>query len=113
MRKFIGFESGVNLGGWLSQCDHTKLRYDTFIGEQDIQIISNWGMDHVRVPIDYELIQKDNGDFIEEGFTYIDRCIEWCKKYHLKINYNNNESAFYDVRLKIIYRKKLKELLDS
>ena len=35
------------------------------------------------------------------------------KKYHLKINCNNNESAFYDVRLKIIYRKKLKELLDK
>jgi aryl-phospho-beta-D-glucosidase BglC (GH1 family) len=85
MRKFVGFERGINLGGWLSQCDHTKERYDTFIGEEDIQIISNWGMDHVRVPIDYELIQKENGDFIEEGFTYIDRCIEWCKKYHLNM----------------------------
>lgn len=85
MRKFIGFESGINLGGWLSQCNHTKERYDTFIGEKDIKLISSWGMDHVRVPIDYELIQKDNGDFKEEGFTYIDRCIEWCNKYHLNM----------------------------
>jgi len=85
MRKFIGFERGINLGGWLSQCNHTKERYDTFICEKDIQTISDWGMDHVRVPIDYELIQKDNGDFKEEGFAYIDRCIEWCMKYHLNM----------------------------
>lgn len=85
MRKFTGFESGVNLGGWLSQCNHTKERYDTFIGEEDLKRISGWGMDHVRVPIDYELIEKENGDLKEEGFFYIDRCIEWCRKYHLNM----------------------------
>lgn len=33
------------------------------------------------------------------------------KEYHLKIN--NNPSAFYDVRLKIIYRNKIQELIDK
>lgn len=33
------------------------------------------------------------------------------KKYHLKIN--NNTSIFYDVRLKILYRRKLQELIDK
>lgn len=35
------------------------------------------------------------------------------KKYNLKINSDNSESVFYDVRLKRIYRKKLKELFDK
>ena len=31
MKKFKGYMHGINLGGWLSQCDHTKERYDNFI----------------------------------------------------------------------------------
>ena len=85
MRKFTGYEKGINLGGWLSQCDHSKERYETFIVEQDLEKISKWGMDHIRLPIDYELLQEDNGDFKEEGFTYIDRCLLWCEKYNLNM----------------------------
>lgn len=83
MRRFIGFEKGINLGGWLSQCNHTKERYDNFIKEEDIKIIAEHGMDHIRVPFDYELIQDETGNLKEEGFAYIDECIEWCDKYHL------------------------------
>ena len=36
MKKFTGYQHGINLGGWLSQCDHTKERYETFITEADI-----------------------------------------------------------------------------
>jgi aryl-phospho-beta-D-glucosidase BglC (GH1 family) len=85
MREFTGFKNGVNLGGWLSQCNHTKERYDTFVIEKDFETISKWGMDHVRVPVDYELIQNENGDFKEKGFAYLDRCVEWCRKYHLNM----------------------------
>ena len=31
MRIFTGFQKGVDLGGWFSQCDHSEERYDTFI----------------------------------------------------------------------------------
>ena len=37
MRAFTGFLKGINFGGWLSQCDHTKERYDTFITEKDFE----------------------------------------------------------------------------
>ena len=33
MNKLVGYMHGVNLGGCLSQCDHTKERYDNFIKE--------------------------------------------------------------------------------
>ncbi len=86
MRAFEGFEKGVNLGGWVSQCgagNYTKERFDTFITEKDIERIASWGLDHVRLPIDFHLFQNDDKSFIESGFGYIDNCLEWCAKYGL------------------------------
>ena len=85
MRRFEGFQKGINLGGWLSQCEHTKKHYDTFIKEEDVAKIAEWGLDHIRVPVDYELIQEEDGTYIEEGFSYIDNCIQWCRKNHLNM----------------------------
>ena len=60
MRKFEGYQKGVNLGGWLSQADEkTKEHYDTFIGKEDIKRIASWGCDHVRLPIDYIVIEGE------------------------------------------------------
>ena len=36
MRDWKGYKRGVNLGGWLSQCNHTYEHYDSFIKENDI-----------------------------------------------------------------------------
>lgn len=85
MKKLEGYLHGVNLGGWLSQCNHTKERYDTFIVESDIKTISEWGLDHVRVPVDYNLVEDDEGNYKESGFAYIDKAIEWCGKYGLNM----------------------------
>ncbi len=76
---------GINLGGWLSQCNHTKERYDNFISEEDIKRISDWGLDHIRVPIDYDLVEDAEGRYIESGFGYIDKVIEWAGKYGLNM----------------------------
>lgn len=85
MKRWKGFEHGVNLGGWLSQCDHTKERYEGFICEDDIRRISSWGLDHIRVPVDYELVEDKEGNYIEEGFLYLDRAVEWSGKYGLNM----------------------------
>ncbi len=85
MRKFEGYTRGVNLGGWLSQCDHTKERYDTFITEKDFRKIAGRQFDHVRIPIDYELILNDDYSFKEDGFSYIEYAVEMCKKYRLNM----------------------------
>lgn len=88
-----GFTHGVNLGGWLSQCKHTKEHYDTFIVEKDIETISSWGLDHVRLPVDYNLVETDSGKYKEEGFTYITNAIEWCKKYNLNMVLDLHKTA--------------------
>ena len=86
MRKFEGFQKGVNLGGWLSQADEkTKEHYDTFIKEEDIKTIAGWGCDHVRLPIDYIVIEGEDGSMLEDGYTYVDNCISWCREYGLNI----------------------------
>lgn len=85
MKQFTGYKKGINLGGWLSQCDHSKAHYDSFLSEDDIRRISSWGLDHVRLPVDYELIETEQGDSVESGFQYIDSCLQWCEKYGLNM----------------------------
>ena len=83
MLKEMGFYKGVNLGGWFSQCDYSRERLDNFITERDFAQIAAWGFDHVRIPIDYNLIQNRDGSMIEEGLARIDRALALCEKYGL------------------------------
>ncbi|MCR4896017.1 MAG: glycoside hydrolase family 5 protein [Lachnospiraceae bacterium] len=85
MREFKGFEHGVDLGGWFSQCDHTKERYDTFVTEADFATIASWGLDHVRLPIDYELVEDAEGNEIPEGYDRIRKALELAGKNHLNV----------------------------
>ena len=84
MKKFTGYTHGINLGGWLSQCDHTTDRYENFIKEEDIKTIASWGLDHIRVPVDYDLVETADGEYTD-GFKYIDRALEWAGKYGLNM----------------------------
>lgn len=96
MKKWNGYQRGINLGGWLSQAELTKEHCDTFITEDDIRQIAQWGFDHVRLPVDYNLVQDYNGVFcvpIEAGFRYIDNCIEWCEKYGLNMILDLHKTA--------------------
>ncbi len=96
MMKYVrGLRKGINLGGWLSQCVHTQEHYASFISEEDIRKISAWGLDHVRLPIDCEAIVTDDGAFSEQGFGYIDSCLEWCKKQGLRMILDIHKTAGY------------------
>ena len=81
--KDYGFYRGVNLGGWLSQCDYSEDRLNHFITEADIAVIAGWGLDHVRIPVDYNVLQEENGDPKEAGFDRIRRALDWCRKHGL------------------------------
>ncbi|MBO4900300.1 MAG: cellulase family glycosylhydrolase [Lachnospiraceae bacterium] len=108
MKHFTGYMHGVNLGGWLSQCDHTKERYETFITKKDIEIIKSWGLDHIRVPVDYDLVEEKDGTYKEDGFGYIQRAVDWAGEcglnmvldLHRTFGYSfddaHNESGFFD-----------------
>ena len=83
MLKENGFYRGINLGGWFSQCDYSKERLEGFIKEDDFRQIADWGFDHVRIPVDYNVILEEDGSPREYGLTLIDEALENCRKYGL------------------------------
>ena len=85
IKEWPGYKKGINLGGWLSQCVHTYEHYDSFIKEEDLKTISSWGLDHVRIPVDYDLVEDKEGNYIEKGFEYIQKAIDWCKNSKLNM----------------------------
>ncbi len=81
----LNLKKGVNLGGWLSQCpEYTTDRYENFITESDIKDIAAMHCDHVRLPIDYQVIETEDGYEIADNYRYIDNAINWCRKFGLK-----------------------------
>ncbi len=95
MRTWIGYEKGVNLGGWLSQCDYRKEHLEHFIEEEDIRRLSSWGLDHLRLPIDYNVIQDEQGQLIDSGFAHIQRAVDWCGRYGLNLILDLHKTAGY------------------
>ena len=86
MKKFVGYEKGVDFGGWLSQCsEYTDEHYKTFIVESDFEKAASWGIDHIRLPVDWQVFQREDGTFIESGFGYVDNAILWAKKNKLNL----------------------------
>ena len=79
MRIFSGYQKGVNLGGWFSQCVHTQAHYDTFVTDADFAVIKSWGADHVRVPVDYELLEEKDGAPREDGYRRLERTVALCR----------------------------------
>ena len=84
MLKELGFQKGVNLGGWFSQCDYSEDRLNNFITEADFEKIAALGFDHVRIPIDYNVIQNADHTMNESGLKRIDAALALCDKYCLR-----------------------------
>ena len=91
--KDFGFYRGVNLGGWFSQCDYTEDRMDRFITEEDFRVIAGWGLDHVRIPVDYNVMEEEDGSWKADGFHRIERSLEWAQKNALKVVLDLHKTA--------------------
>ena len=88
-----GFRRGVNLGGWFSQCDYSKERLDHFITEKDLDVIAGWGLDHVRIPMDYNVLENSGGGYSAEGFERIRRVTEQCRERGLRVVLDLHKTA--------------------
>lgn len=89
-------QCGINLGGYLSQCEHKKEHYQSFIVEDDLKQIADWGFDHVRLPIDYEVLEDDAGNQLESGYGFVQQVLEWGKKYGLNVVLDLHKAYGYD-----------------
>jgi endoglucanase len=65
--------------------DFTNSFRNTFIREEDIRLISQWGANCIRVPFNYRILEYEDRPFSlnEEGLRYLDSVIRWCEKYGL------------------------------
>ena len=96
MKTFQGFQKGVNLGGWISQFDrYDEQHFAEFITEKDIADIAELGFDHVRVPVDYNVLEDEEGNYKEEGFRHLEDCRLWCAKYGLNMLIDLHECYGY------------------
>lgn len=99
MKRFDGFMAGANLGHWLSQYTGGNAHGDaallarqdehfrTYIQESDFARMREWGLDHVRLPVDYFLFEDDEqpGVYKEARLAFVDNALESCKKYGLNL----------------------------
>jgi endoglucanase len=92
----LELKRGINFGGWLSQCDHSKDRYDRFLGKEDVARVAEWGLDHIRLPFDHNVIEDEQGNDKPEGYAYLDRMAAWCKEYKLDLILDLHKAAGYD-----------------
>ncbi len=93
MKTLTGYRKGVDLGGWFSQREYTKEYFDTFITEKDMDVLAGWGIDHVRLPVDYNVFETEEGEYKEEGFEYVDRVIGWVTKRGLNLVLDLHKTA--------------------
>lgn len=91
--KDFGFLRGVNLGGWFSQCDYSRDRLDHFITEKDLDVIAGWGLDHVRIPMDYNVLEAGDGQISQEGFERIRRVTDQCRSRGLRVVLDLHKTA--------------------
>lgn len=45
----------------------------------DVQLWASWGVNSIRLPINYHAISTADGAYIESGFQVIDQFVGWCK----------------------------------
>ncbi len=96
MKEFTGFKRGIDLGGWLSQCDnndYSEKHFSEFITEKDFDVIAGWGLDHVRLPFDYNIIMTDSGEFVESGFKWLAFAVDECEKRGLNVVLDLHKTA--------------------
>lgn len=76
MKEFT-YQKGINVGGWMSQyqdlTDDLSSHLASFITEEDIDRIAQWGADHIRLPFESSAI-------CNETYDYMEKCIEWCNR---------------------------------
>lgn len=123
MKKFVGFERGMGIGGWLTNYKRFNVlpedkrlvitigdmeHFRKYITECDVRYIASLGMDHIRLGFDQIVIEQTVGVYCEEIVELIDRFIGWCEKYKLNVVLNLHKAIgnYCDIDEK-------KELLDD
>lgn len=103
MKRFIGFEHGMGIGGWLTNYKRFNVlpndrrmeltigdfeHFDTYITEKDVAYIASLGMDHIRLGFDQIVLEESPYVYREHIFVLLENFIGWCRKYGLNVVLN-------------------------
>lgn len=84
-QKVFEIKRGINLSHWLSQRIENGLSIQKGMNETDFNRIARAGFDHVRLPIDEEVLWHENGEKDKEAFSYLHKGIQWALQNDLKV----------------------------
>ena len=84
-KKSFEIKRGVNLSHWLSQRGENTPSIQDGMCATDFSRIARAGFDHVRLPIDEEVLWQENGQKNKEAFSYLHKGIEWALKNDLRV----------------------------
>ena len=98
-----GFEHGMGIGGWLTNYKRFNVlpeerrlqltqgdfeHFDSYITEEDVKRIKEWGFDHLRLGFDQIVLEESPGKYRERVFRKIDEFIGWCGKHKINVVLN-------------------------
>ena len=83
--KAFEIKRGVNLSHWLSQRGENSPAIKDGMSEIDFIRISRAGFDHVRLPIDEEVLWHEDGQMNKDAFSYLHKGIGWALQNDLRV----------------------------
>ena len=120
---FDGFETGIGIGGWLTNYKRFNVlpedrrlqlsvgdfeHFDSYITESDVKNIASFNVKCIRLGFDQIVVEESPGVYRERIFLLIDRFINDCEKYNLNVVLNLHKAIgnYCDIKEKV-------ELLDD
>jgi len=76
---------GTNLSHWLSQSPRRGADRRNFLTRADLDRIADWGLDHVRLPVDEEQLWDSGNRQEPEAWDLMDWCLDACEKAGLRV----------------------------
>ena len=59
---------------------------EKYVQEKDVELIKDWGFDHIRLPFHYRLLYDLEMDtWNEEGFDLLDKFLAWCRTHQIGV----------------------------
>ena len=83
--KQFEIKRGINLSHWLSQRGDFCPPMEEGMHEADFMQISRDGFDHVRLPVDEEVLWQENGEKNATAFACLHNGIRWALQNDLRV----------------------------
>ena len=85
IRKAMKIRRGTNISHWLSQSTARGIERKRYFTRNDMTRISDWGFDHVRIPVDEVQLWDETGKPDGEAFDLLDSAVDWAFEQNMKV----------------------------